>query len=599
MQTVILVPILALVAAHKDKDMLQHVEQRHLVSCVVAVVQRHFPVGRIVQISSTGDEDDHAKSVLKAMHRLELWPVQVTEPSGVPELPPMLGEISSYIIFTRSVKDFTVQAEQLFYSSSCDSRGLFLIVVTVGVPNSEQLALSIVQELWQIGRGYNVLVMVQQDTLLNSYTWFPYSSHDNWGDVKNVVLINQWTMEEEGKFVREGSLFPYKIPSNCHGCTVHVSALVKGENEDELFSQYCLTRNITRNYINHFSNDTTMQEKIMICVMSLWNGESDVIFGGLPLLVAIISHAEPTFPYFAVKFSWFLPCPKPFSRLQRISHIFSLSVWVFIVVALFLVTVVSWSLAKQSNEIRSCANMSSAIYIIWAVTVGVSVIRTPRSLRLKLFFVIFVWYCSAISTVFQTFLTSILVDPGYENQLKTLEEILDSGIEYGYTYGGNYLLYSSSDLKHIHVVARGETFSTDWECLDRIRETGNFAAFVRTGLAHNYTNSINGRNTICPLNDYDYVFYFITTYVQKGSFFLESLNKFITISIESGMFDRVLGKSAYVTRPSRKRMVASDGYFVFTLSHLRIAFYILFLGHSLSCLLFVCEVLYKLRLRYF
>jgi hypothetical protein len=45
-------------------------------------------------------------------------------------------------------------------------------------------------------------------------------------------------------------------------------------------------------------------------------------------------------------------------------------------------------------------------------------------------------------------------------------------------------------------------------------------------------------------------------------------------------------------------MDASDGYFVFTLSHLRIAFYILFLGHSLSCLLFVCEVLYKLRLRY-
>jgi hypothetical protein len=556
-------------------------------------------VGRTVQFSSTGGEDDHAKSVLEAMHRLELWPVQVTEPSRDSVLTLTVEKISSYIILTRSVKDFTVQAERFFFNSSWDSRGLFLIVVTFGVSNSEELALSIVQELWQIGRGYNVLVMVQQDTLLNLYTWFPYSSHVNCGDVKNVVLINQWVMEGEGKFVREESLFPYKIPSNFHGCTVNVSTITKGDVEDELYNLYFLTHSITRNYVNDFPDDTPHIEKLITCVTSLWNGESDMLFGGLPLLVEEVSNAEPTFPYFAMKFSWFVPCPKPFSRLQRISHIFSLSVWVFIVVVLFLVTVVSWCLAKQSNDIRSCANMSSAVYIIWAVTVGVSVTRTPRNLRLKLLFVVFVWYSSAISTVFQTFLMSILVDPGYENQLKTLEEILDSGIEYGYTYAGNYLLDSSSDLKHIQVVARGEIFSTDWECLDRIRETGNFATFVPTWSAHNYTNSINGRNTICPLNDYDYIFFFVTTYLQKGSVFLESLNKFITLSIESGMFDSVLRKSVYFTRPTRKMMDASDGYFVFTLSHLRIAFYILFLGHSLSCLLFLSEVLYKLRLRYF
>jgi hypothetical protein len=51
-----------------------------------------------------------------------------------------------------------------------------LIVVTV--PNTEELALSIIRELWQIGRGYNVVVVVQQDDLLNLYTWFPYSSHE-------------------------------------------------------------------------------------------------------------------------------------------------------------------------------------------------------------------------------------------------------------------------------------------------------------------------------------------------------------------------------------------------------------------------------------
>jgi hypothetical protein len=60
-----------------------------------------------------------------------------------------------------------VQAEKLYSSTSWDSRGLFLIVVTVKVPHSEELALSIIRGLWQIGGGYNVVVVVQQDDLLN------------------------------------------------------------------------------------------------------------------------------------------------------------------------------------------------------------------------------------------------------------------------------------------------------------------------------------------------------------------------------------------------------------------------------------------------
>jgi hypothetical protein len=55
------------------------------------------------------------------------------------------------------------------------------------------------------------------------------------------------------------------------------------------------------------------------------------------------------------------------------------------------------------------------------VKVGVSVKGNPRSSRLKLLFVVFVLYCSAISRVFQTFLTSVLVDPGYDNQISSLE----------------------------------------------------------------------------------------------------------------------------------------------------------------------------------
>jgi len=535
---------------------------------------------------------------LEAIHRLELWPLQVTGPSRASGSPPNLKKISSYIIFTRSVIDITVQFEMLYDKSSWDSRGLFLIVVTIKVPNSEELSFSIFRELWQIGRVYNVVVVVQQDDLFNLYTWFPYSSHDNCADVKNVVLINQWVMEGEGKFVMEGLLYPCKIPSNFHGCTVNFSAPLSLEFEDEFFSQYFLTHNITRNYINDFPDNATYSERILTCMQNLRFRESDMAFGALRLALEEFTNAESIFPYVAIKQSWFVPCRKPRSRLQRISHIFNPSVWVAFVVVLFLFTVTSWCLAKQSNNIRSYSTMSNALYNVWAVTVGVSVTGRPRSLRLKMLFFVFVLYCSAISTVFQTFLTSFLIDPGYCNQLTSLDEILYSGIEFGYPDVFRNFFAISSDLRHEEFIERGEICSTYEVCIDRIRETGNFATFLPVWVVQNYTNIINDHSTVCLLNDDDYVFIFLTAYVQKGSFFLESLNKFFALSIESGVFDKALRNIEFMLKPFRQSSDLSAGYFVFTLSHLRIAFSILFVGHSLSFLLFLCEVFFHFILKY-
>jgi hypothetical protein len=464
------------------------------------------------------------------------------------------------------------------------------------VPDSEQLALSIIRELWEIGRGYNVVVMVQQDDVLNLYTWFPYSSHDNCADVKHVVLINQWVMEGEGKFVREGSLYPPKIPSNFHGCTLNLSTDCKGNIEDEIFSQYILIHNIKKNYVNNFNEDATLSEIFATCMQSLWIRESDVFFGELALVPDVID-VEFTVPYFTVKFNWFVPCPKPLSRIQRISNIFTPSVWVAIVVVLLLVTVTSCCLAKQSNDIRSYTTMSSALYNIWAVTVGVSVTGMPRGLRFRLLFFVFVLYCFAIGTVFQTFLTSFLVDPGYENQLTSLDEILDSGIEFGYDEYINIFFSLSSDLRHKEVVERTEICSFG-ACIERIRETGNFATFGAVWFVQYYTNAINDHSTVCLLNDDDYGLFFVTAYVQKGSLFLESLNKFIALYSESGMIAKVLKESIFEPKPIRDNIDVSDGYFVFTLSHLRIAFYILFVGQGVSFLTFLCEVFYHFTLRY-
>jgi hypothetical protein len=191
-----------------------------------------------------------------------------------------------------------------------------------------------------------------------------------------------------------------------------------------------------------------------------------------------------------------------------------------------------------------------------------------------------------------------LVDPGYDKQLTSLDDILQSGIAFGYQSDLKMFFESSSDLRYKVVVERGELCSTSAVCIDRIRKSGNFASYAPVWVVQNYTNVFNDHSTVCLVNGYDYDIGFIAIYLQKGSFFLESMNKFIALSVESGMIDKKVRSSVYMSRPIHNTTDVSDGYFVFTLNHLRIAFYILFVGHGVSFVLFLCEMFYHFRLRY-
>jgi hypothetical protein len=156
----------------------------------------------------------------------------------------------------------------------------------------------------------------------------------------------------------------------------------------------------------------------------------------------------------------------------------------------------------------------------------------------------------------------------------------------------------SSVTGHELISKRGETCWTYAVCIDRIHESGNFAMYAPVWSVQNYTKLFKIQSSVCQLNDDDYDILFITSYVQKGSFFLESLNMFVVFLMQSGLINKKVRDSVYMPRSIRNTTDVSDGYFVFTLNHLRIAFYILFVGHGVSFLLFLCEVLYHFRLRY-
>jgi hypothetical protein len=227
------------------------------------------------------------------------------------------------------------------------------------------------------------------------------------------------------------------------------------------------------------------------------------------------------------------------------------------------------------------------------VTVGVSVAEMPRGSRLQLVLLVLVWYCFAMSTIFQTFFTSFLVDPGYQEQLTTLEGILESGMKFGFTDDINMHYEESSDRRHKEILARKEECLLPRMCLQRILERGDFAILVQDWLVQEFTNDVNDHSFICLLNVYDSFPVFLSLYVRKGSPFLELANRFVRVATESGMASKMEADVIFVKRNIFGRAKRFGEYFVFNVNHLRVAFYILLVGHSVSLALLVCELTYR------
>jgi hypothetical protein len=187
------------------------------------------------------------------------------------------------------------------------------------------------------------------------------------------------------------------------------------------------------------------------------------------------------------------------------------------------------------------------------------------------------------------------VDPGYQEQLTTLEDILESGIKFGFPREIDLHYEESSDWRHKEILERKEDCTLPKKCLDRIRETGDFAIHIQDWFVQNYTNKINNHNFICRLNDDDTFFVFLSIYMQKGSFLLDLVNKLVTVATESGMALKANKDDIITNRDVPSSVDIFGEYFVFTLNHLRIAFYILLVGDSVSLAVFVCELICRSR----
>lgn len=69
----------------------------------------------------------------------------------------------------------------------------------------------------------------------------------------------------------------------------------------------------------------------------------------------------------------------------------------------------------------------------------------PRTTRLRVLFLLWLFYRRHIDIVYLTFLTTFLIQPGFEYQIQNVEELVESDVEYGFHEGFDKYFNDSTD----------------------------------------------------------------------------------------------------------------------------------------------------------
>jgi hypothetical protein len=209
------------------------------------------------------------------------------------------------------------------------------------------------------------------------------------------------------------------------------------------------------------------------------------------------------------------------------------------------------------------------------------------------FFICWVCYSVAISTVFQAYLTTFLIEPGYEEPIRTFEEMLQNEKKFGYFT--DYFSYLDDT-----AIAK-----------DAVRCPDDPTCFIWAAVYHNISTIIEGfdmeiyrargdwadennRPLLCEIEGGVVGERHFAMMVQKGNPFFEFIDDVLGRIIEEGIFMYIKKRGFDKLKMESKLDVPTSyvTYYAINITHLQTAFYLLILGYVLAVASFVTEIMW-------
>jgi hypothetical protein len=635
-------------------------EQLHMLHCVDRVLEQNLDPGTPLFVSLPtspaqfnqrtfvdnavrSNEHNLADAVLENINKKSRWPLLTARPDTPMPVDDVLYKHNSYVIFlwteTKSgdiLESLESQMENIqAYTYSWNRRGRYVVFVTdLDIQHPQQLAMNISQLLWNTYSVMNVLIMISNDhstgpeinsqssqCVVEFYTWFPYE-FGKCGQVENVILLDKWILGENKNSNPE--LFPEKVPRNLHQCPIKIYTnefkphIMPVCNMEAHGNSTCILRGTETEYIYLVGKGMNVNlsflklpqkdvaGKYFEGVQFVLDGKADVFMGVCPLHYLFNGFLDPTVPYIHTAMKWYVPCAGQLPRIGNILDVFDKFVWFATIIISLVTSLLFWAAANLSSysaikESNTYKLLRNNFYNVWSILLGQSVPKLPTTSQLRCTFFLFACFCFAMNTVFQTLFISYLVQPGYEKQIESFDEMKDSGILFvkHSSLDSISMLVSNDDVQKVRSPV--EICSVFEQCMLRLIQKRDVITVALKSYAE-YVDStagtnVNGKKSLCSIQE-NIGTISTAMYLSKGNPLLDKFNVYIQRSLEGGLGQKYVSEMAW-NESLKKRSKSpeqdfdnedGDTYFIFTIFHLKIGGYMLLFGYVLSSVVFVCEL---------
>ncbi|XP_021923878.1 glutamate receptor ionotropic, kainate 5-like isoform X2 [Zootermopsis nevadensis] len=611
------------------------VEYRSMADCLTTVSGRYFPAGHTLVFSwnshAEEKEDLHGAgtwevvetSLLARLHLSGRWPILASRTTdGRDRRHPLdwgdkHGSYVMAVLFQnndeeRALRHARNQIEELACLPSWNPRARFVIVMTgQDIRNSQRGLIKVILKELSDKQVLNAIVLLRPSkpfSDLHVLTWFPFTPPSGrCGSLKRVITVDAW-MSDSREFSLNKDLFSRSVPKNLGSCPVKVSTshfppfVIYPDKSDATISS---VGGVEIDMLRHISEamnfSVVLPPRADATDSKLENGtwtgpigdllyrRSDLALGAWCFTLEDSLKVDGTNSYFAEEFTWFIPRAEMYPRFLSISRVFAPDVWLLVFVAMLFAGVLFHvaALTQTARESDGYKHFTKCLFNAWSVVLGVGVHEMPRSDVLRGIFCVWLTYALAINTVFQTYVTSYLVDPGHRHQIDSVEEVIESGSE---VFVADFLQdFLSDDL--LNQLRSWRNCGSAKQCLAAASRSPGVVVLSGKVFAE-YDAGERSDAFDYHESSRDFLHSHIVMVLKKGSPFLDQINDVIRRLVEGGFpakfYKDIVSKTKLKLLPEY-----SDEYVPMSVPHLQSAFVAMFVGTSLSLVLLACELLLK------
>jgi hypothetical protein len=482
-----------------------------------------------------------------------------------------------------------------------------------------------IMKIGVIPKGLKQVLQVRQsESAFAVYTWFPFRDSTNCYNTRDVHLLDLWFMDGSDHFATSNSLFPNKIKNSLNKCPVVVSTTQRHPFVDDpefiningsietVYSRGwdIVLLNIVRDAMNVslrflppsaeelgrlFDNGTYVG-----VVGDLTYSKADIALSGLPLIAPFTDRGDHTTVYSRSEFIWLVPCARPLLGWRNVFRIFSYFVWLCVFLSLILAAGITRFLAKWSlfEGTRGVARSETSCNIL-AVFLGAGMSSVPRASAVRIFFLAWICHCMAVNTVIQSYFTAFLVKSDLEKQVSSVDEVLSSGMEYGFIPEFDIFFTTDATTRNKKVLRDRRDCTRMWSCLRRLAYDRDLAMLLsevtyETDIKYRYLDEVSSRPLVCRVPE-TFVNFYYSFYTPKGHHLHDRIDVILSRIFQAGLYSETEQLDAHMLRVA-VRICDKEGpdedYYPFSVKHLRVVFCILLAGEAVSLLVLLLEMLF-------